>query len=352
MNIDKSDKWLLVSCLQKSIRKGFEDLAITYAEKLYEIDKSYLLYRLSIIALEDIGLGNIDVVHDFLSTQIKKDNIANKGGKNYILNVVSDFSKSIKDRSACDLTELATIKSGVKLFNNENLDMVFLDNNETIINRLFAGWNILGSKKLKNPLISESEDDLEKFLDLNKKIIKNPKILDIIKDAYKIHREPHFIALGLLESLLDKETGMKMGQYETGYFVKKDFNIDFADNKWLIDGIDWHTKEGKSAIYDFCKEKTITQTNLKKLGVTYDKMPLVIGMLLFRHIGHQVDKRLFYPSAVITMKLTERIGFKNIIGNNNADFTQIMKTFVEDYPILQKKIKEKFKLPDPKFFPF
>ena len=55
---------------------GYVDLALTYAEELYDLERSYLLYRLSII-----GLGNVKAVNDFISTEIKKDSILERGGE-------------------------------------------------------------------------------------------------------------------------------------------------------------------------------------------------------------------------------------------------------------------------------
>ena len=90
--LTKEDKWLLVSCLQKSVRKGFVDLAIDYASKLYDLERSYLVYRLSIIAVEDVGLGNLSLVNEFMDTEIKKANIEDKGGKQYVLDITAHLA--------------------------------------------------------------------------------------------------------------------------------------------------------------------------------------------------------------------------------------------------------------------
>jgi hypothetical protein len=348
----KEDKWLLVSCLQKSIRKGFEELALAYAEKLYELEPQYLISRLSIIALEDIGLGNITIVNEFLSAKNHQDVIDKRGGKDYILKIVSNFSQSVKDRTAADLTKLASISRPLESSDTHYLENLFIDQTQPVVNRLLAGWELLGSQKLKNPLISNEDEDVENFIELNTKVVHNPLVLNVLQNAYLVHREPHFIALGLLSNILEKEASLYVGKHKTGSIIEKQFSQEIVNSKWLIEGIDWHTKEGKSAIDDFINSKTQTLEVLKRLGVSYEYLPAAIGMLMFRLTGHDVNKRLIYPSAVAILKITENLEFKNILKNDGADFFQIIKIFEQDYPLLKKNIHSSFQAPDPKFFPF
>jgi hypothetical protein len=360
LNIDKDmkkfskdDKWLLTSCLQKSVRKGFAELARHYASELYELERSHLLYHLSIIALEDIGLGNLPVVHEFMQTQIRKTNIDEKGGKNYILSVVNNFALSVKDRSAHELTELANFHSNPLDADDEHLKTLFLNDEKPIVNRMIAGWEILGAQKLKNPMVMNKIDDLDKFVEINQKIVSSSQVIDIMKDAYLIHREPHFIALGLLSYLFEKEKGKKIGKYETGTFVEKKYQPELIDSTWLVDAIDWTTREGKLAIHEFCKEPVESVKYLKTHNViSDDRLEQAIGLLFARYSGNQVDKRLAYPSAVVILKLNEKTAFHKLLDNNKIDHQHAFSLFEKDYPVLKKKIEELFKLPNPKYFPF
>lgn len=350
--VKNENKWLLVSCLQKSIRRGYTDLAVSYAKQLYDIDKVYLIYRLSVIALEDVGLANIDLVHEIMSTQLRKETIEKAGGKNYILNITKKLSNSVKDRSACDLTSLVSYYKEEESNPDINWSEVFMHDNEPIINRVLAGWEILGAQKLKNPLVVNKHDDIEKFIELNSKIVKNKKIIDILKFGYHIHREPHFIALGLLEYLYQKEKGFKLSKHTTGDIISETSPIVIVDKKWVSEGVDWHTKEGKKAVHDFCQEKTDTLNYLKELNVPEENIAPAIAQLLFRTNGHQVNYRLFYPSAVVIMKLSQKQEFIHITQNPQADIITAMKLFKSDYGLMQQKIEKVFKVADPNLFPF
>lgn len=345
---EKEDKWLLVSCLQKSIRKGFSNLALEYAEQLYELERSYLLYRLSIIALEDVGLGNTDLVNDFLSTEIKKANIEEKGGKNYVLEIVEKLSTSVKDRTACDLMVLASYSHN-KL-NNEDLENIFLSPEIKLAERAFAGWSILGAKKQPNEYIEKKVDDVDLFLEANKKLNVSEDILNIIKNGYKIHREFHFIAMGLLASQLEREKDFTIKNFKTGDIFERNFEQNLVDNYWLIDGIDWHTKNGKSAIFEFCNSNSDTVKYLKSLNVPYNNISSIVGSLLFRAVGHQVDKRLIYSTSIDVMKEVEEITFSQFIPKENIKELKII--FNNDLPILNNKIEKLMIKPNPMRFPF
>jgi hypothetical protein len=56
------DPWLAASALQKSIRWDATEDALIAAHTLLEIRPDRLWRRLAIIALEDVGLGDLDLV--------------------------------------------------------------------------------------------------------------------------------------------------------------------------------------------------------------------------------------------------------------------------------------------------
>ena len=149
MNFDKDKKWLAISCLQKSIRSGLVDLSEKYARRLYEVDRGYLLYRLSIIALEDISIANLSPVRKLLNTQLKRKEIEALGGVEFVVEIVKSFSSGVKDRTASDISNLSSFinkfpvpieylssKELLKIYNNSDLD---------VKDRCFALWLLYGT---------------------------------------------------------------------------------------------------------------------------------------------------------------------------------------------------------------
>lgn len=353
---NKQDKWLLVSCLQKSIRKGYTNLALEYADELYELERAYLLYRLSIIAVEDIGYANLDVVHDFMTTEIKKANIEERGGKDYVMSIVEKLANSPKDRSACDLTYLSAFYKPPTDIESSSLESIFVNREENIVSRLLAGWEVLGNKKQKNPFVQNEVDDIDRFIELNKQITQNEKVLDIIKAGYKFQREPHFIAMGLLDFLYNEESkaGTKVGKFNVGDVIESKLTPVMCgyQNRWLIDGLDWHTAEGKRAIYDFVAQRPPVVEYLRQFNSNNDFVAQTIGSLFFRENGHKVDKRLVYPSAVVILKACTTKSIKAKIDNQDIAVGEAMKLMTQDVSILYNIIENKQRKPNMSRMPF
>ena len=235
MIASKNEKWLLVSCLQKSIRKGFEDIACMYAGQLYELDKNYLIHKMGSILLEDIFLANIDLINDFFIFANQKNH-----KKIEVINFIKLFSKSPKDRTAYDLIEITKIK-GLK--NTLAPEDILNNENSVIIEKFYSAKQILNEFVVKNPLNSDS-NHITKLLE-DYEITENQNIVDIIKNIYITSKDSNFLLLGFLERVYRQEKNQKIGKFNTGDIINYSFSKELINNKWLIDGIDWHTKEGK-----------------------------------------------------------------------------------------------------------
>lgn len=127
-------KWLLVSGLQKAIRRGRAEKARQCAHAVMGIDSDYLWRRLCVIALEDIGWGNPDVCAMVLAVATNKKFRATHGEKPLLFFLVDMLAGSIKDRTLCDFvnvwhhTAKEKLTSDKTLFNHSviNSDMPFV----------------------------------------------------------------------------------------------------------------------------------------------------------------------------------------------------------------------------------
>ena len=60
---NKFSRYKVASAMQKAIRRGHTDLAVKYAQAIYNSEeRDYLWRRLPIIAFEDVGFGNLEAV--------------------------------------------------------------------------------------------------------------------------------------------------------------------------------------------------------------------------------------------------------------------------------------------------
>ena len=102
-----TDRWLLASLLQKAIRRDQPQMALGAAFGLLEIDTPRLWRRLATVALEDIGIGELDVTLLVLAASMIPAVRRALGGNRECLAVVIPLAcKAIKDRTADHLGSL------------------------------------------------------------------------------------------------------------------------------------------------------------------------------------------------------------------------------------------------------
>lgn len=349
MNEIINNKWLLVSCLQKSIRRGFEEEAVILWRKLKDIDRFYAIYRLSIMAIEDIGLGNIDILYDFLSTGLKKVNLEQKGGNDYIEFIVRELAKSVKDRSACDISWLASnddwtdekiIHKYKEIYQNENI---------TLRKRVLAGWLMVGTKKIKHNIVKDFDEqsNILDFIEFQKANNIDEKIITIVEQSYAYQKEPHLFALPLLYQKLQQEQNIQIGrsQYKTGDFkehiIEKNI-IDIEGLPIILEGIDGHTSEGKKIIQKLIREKDL-QEEMKSLS--FGEQEYLLKHILFQLEGQVVNKRLIYPTGINVYKEAQ-----NFYKNSQVDFIELSKKVEQKIPYIQKLRRDIFKKPINKYF--
>jgi hypothetical protein len=97
----KADKWLLSSALQKLIRRGRAGEAVAIALRLHRLDPTYLLRRLPIIALEDVGVGDLAACWEVV-TLCSSARWWRVHAAETIDFAVSALARAVKSRSACD----------------------------------------------------------------------------------------------------------------------------------------------------------------------------------------------------------------------------------------------------------
>lgn len=307
-NIDKfkNYKWLLVSSLQKSVRRGLSQEAGILWDVAKEINKFYVSYRASIMAIEDVGLGNPTLVHDFLSTSLKKANLQEKGGDAYVRQVIMDLANSVKDRTACDSTWLAGKITPPSLEETKLIEY-YQDEQLDLIERVLAGWLLTGTKKIKHGVIldKDNESNLELFTQLNQQLGVKEDFIQVVTASYSYHKEPHIFAYPLLSIALNNEKDKKLGVYTTGDSFSKNFETpiyDFEGIPILMSAVDGHTSEGKKIL-----EKIKLYKNIQNIigHLETETQDYLLKHALFKAEGQVVNKRLFYPTASLIYKKSQ-----------------------------------------------
>lgn len=370
-----SYKWLISSCLQKSLRRGRFDLAKNYVNFLWEHDRNYLTYRFSTILSEDVGIANVDLINEYLATNIAKRKIDEAGGLDFILSITKRACESIKDRSSCDSAYIASYyplnadslashrssdKINTDIHEHEKKDIltsIFLDKECSYIDRINAGWTLLGNNKfdhhslpwLTNYGVNEkgkSIDNLPDYLVLCKDLTMSNEALTCIEGSYNTQRENICLGMPIVQDLYNKELHIQsttlnaqkqpkflVGSTIENTYIKETTFIHPVLNMELISaGIDGHTREGKTAYYKYLKTKNDLTQYLYSKNINQEEHMLILSHCIFRTEGHEVNKRLFFPSAVKIMRDCEQniLDTKVNRGEKYLDFTIIKNILLKD----------------------
>ena len=103
-----ADQYLLASLVQKAIRRGDVTIARRAAHQLLALDPSRLWRRLRVIALEDIGIGDMDVAAEMVGIAVHPELRRVLGGNVRALDyALTRACSAVKDRSADHLHSIA-----------------------------------------------------------------------------------------------------------------------------------------------------------------------------------------------------------------------------------------------------
>lgn len=100
-----NDKWLLSAATQKLIRLGDSEWAVGVAQALHRIDPEYLPKRLPIIAVEDIGIADIELCTATLylcGDKKFRGPLEPEYQRAVLKTLVRRLAEAVKSRTACD----------------------------------------------------------------------------------------------------------------------------------------------------------------------------------------------------------------------------------------------------------
>ena len=108
-----ADKWLTTSALQKCIRRGHSELAERYARSSVRIDADHTFRRLVIIAIEDVGLGDLRLVATTLAILGDRLRRRSLGEERLAVHLAVQMSSAMKSRLSCDMLSLVEYDNDV-----------------------------------------------------------------------------------------------------------------------------------------------------------------------------------------------------------------------------------------------
>jgi hypothetical protein len=104
----RNDFFLATSSLQKAIRRNLESEAMTYASALAREHGRYLAWRLVVIALEDVGHGDVGVIESALLIASDTGLREQLGAERALIWLAGQLAAAPGSRAACELVVAAS----------------------------------------------------------------------------------------------------------------------------------------------------------------------------------------------------------------------------------------------------
>lgn len=300
------NRWLLLSSMQKAIRRGCPDAAASAFLAAHTQDPFHAMYRVAISAIEDVGVGNVAVVDQLLKTALRKKDLAELGGVDFVLSTVRALASGIKDRTACDASWMAShMRVPATWFSDDNAAKnVFLNTDDTLVQRTLAAWWLMGTKKLKHGGMTGLRDfihDIDRVCNVAQDGHMPQHALETMVASSGYHKEGHFLAYPLVAQQLSIEMlttqSLAISALTPGDVVEiclDNSTVDVHGTPILLSAVDGHTSEGKAILREIGRERDI-QSILGHLP--HDRQEWHLKHALFRVEGQQVDNRLYFPSS-------------------------------------------------------
>ena len=110
----RNDFFLATSSLQKAIRRNLENEAMTFASALSRAHERYLAWRLSVIALEDVGHGDVGLVEKALLIASDAGPKEQLGVERALIWLAGQLAAAPGNRAACELVVAASGHPGLR----------------------------------------------------------------------------------------------------------------------------------------------------------------------------------------------------------------------------------------------
>jgi hypothetical protein len=316
----KEDKWLLASHLQKAVRRGLREEAAWAAGHLHQVDRAYLAYRLSVIALEDVAAGDPRQVASLVGQTpwgAKRFGVNKDEQDQAQWQATAELLAGLrKDSTPCNwigcaywLEEFEQLEGPWSSLNAVDCVGRAMDPGKPWWHRGLLAWRAAGTDRFPHdglPTIAGAWDDWVAEL-------PDVDVQTIMTGLGARQREAHPIFLPL--ALQDRRNDPNAKEV--------DFQIQSPKHgPWLGAAIDSHTRPGMAAIHDFLRQLPAQEKNeLHAFNATAERL---VARLMFWMDGGHLDRGWHYGTQHAIAMDTRRRWLKQVNGGNGQRLAAIL----------------------------
>ena len=310
----KEDKWLLASHMQKAIRRGLDEEAAWAAGHLHTVDRSYLAYRLSVIAVEDVAAGDLSSTAAFVGDVpwgAKRFGTSRDEPERERWQETSRaMARQRKDRTPCDWI---ACRYWLDEFEKQEGPWAQLDpfscieeaenKNYSWWKRGLFAWRAAGTDRFpadQLPTVVGAWDD---WVASN----ANKDLQTVMMGLGARQREPHPVFLPL--AVMDRKSDPSAKTV--------DYKVDSVKHDhWLSAAIDGHTKPGISAAHQFVR--SLSPQALADLSSHRASPVAMTRRMMFWMEGGHIDKGWEYTTQKNITEDTRKRWLNEINAGNGS----------------------------------
>lgn len=312
--------YVAASALQKSVRRGSADLALSAAATLMKSDPAKLWRRLAGIVFEDVGLASVDTVRLVMAATTSKSLREKFGGEWAVASLlVEQMAISPKCRAADDLFiavshhhELEAVRADLA---REDLrqHLRHLRERSAILGCAIAALHASGVRWTGH-VSGKTADAVATFAAMRAAGVEH-EIVTLAERGFRRTREALPVLLPLLSGALPSGVLPAQDDEFPPVVIGRS-----GIPTYCYDAFSW---EGKSALSRFLKRNTTTGRWLRRYVPTERRLAVLAGGL-FRIDGGLVRQRVQWPCAATLRWLTDS-GFHNMKLSDPAGFLAMVR---------------------------
>jgi hypothetical protein len=283
------DRWVARSCFQKAIRRGEKDLAVRALANLFLHDPKAVWRHLTIVALEDVGVANLDIIRSIVTAKRQYG-----GGRTTPLlwstfaDLANRMACSNHDQATCDL--LLQVENGSVanewIASESRPDFwaaILYDHKSSMHEKGTAALSFGGFIDAPFPadpyavfeILSDHSDIAE--------------VSALARGAWTLSRNPMALLLPIVWNVWSER-------------LRNDIRDDALPVTHWMKGVpdyalDQFTRVGKSAIRALTLQDRELQSNLRDAGIPREQWTTVVGDLLFLIEGGPCVRRTIWEEA-------------------------------------------------------
>ncbi len=319
------DKWLVSSCLQKSVRRGDVDKSLQAGVALWRQDRRNFWRRLHVLSCEDIGVSSVDAVvksltvHENPAWRKRVDDLASG------LYLIRLLCGTVKTRLCDEIymtieqsSDFAAIRTEMVNSTDNALADMAMNEQRSLHKRCLALWMLAGTRKFPSDLMPLRIGSIETAKEVMQEFAAPPDLTGACIGVLTRTGWPLALLTPLLWSAVQKLPGPVS--------IRSDPLPQSGDVEGIpFFGVDTYTRIGKTCIRHLQKSVPC----MKPFS------PQQIGLVLFHEEGGKLDKSLTSPELAEIQIRSDIAGAENV-GLSLPDYLGLRECLSDNFDKLQQ----------------